>query len=272
MHPLILCLLAPFQVQAELPYFYTVRKDGAKSYLLGTVHSGISPSKLSPAVPRCLKQATQVFAEISNKQDLDPKEDPNSFAYLAHRQKPISLSQWDKVRLLTLGLPLHYVWPRSEFTCAEIWLHYREFWRLPKMDMELLELSKKWGKPVGELDSRELRNEAARLDGMDESLFSPMSLNCKADFMIALHRSFSLHPTVVSQYLKGQLEVPDFESTSPGMILRNREWMKTLVPAMTEGGAFVLVGYAHLVGREGLIRHLREAGFEVEMAKSIECL
>lgn len=269
--PLVLSLLLPAMASAELPYFFTVRKGSSVSFLLGTVHSGVSLAQLSAAVPRCLMKANRVFAEIDKGQGLDSKEDPNSFHYIARLQKPSSISHLGKLRLLTMGLPLEYVWTRSEFTCAEIWIRYSEFWRVPKMDVELLELSSKMQLPITALDSQELRNEAARLDGLDESLVSPDSKSCKTEFMTATG-SLSLHPTLVSQYLKGQIEIPDFESSSPGMVLRNREWKMSLVPAFTEGGAFVLVGYAHLVGREGLLRHLREAGFEVEMATSLECL
>lgn len=47
-------------------------------------------------------------------------------------------------------------------------------------------------------------------------------------------------------------------------IVRNRAWLRNLLPVLDAGGAFIAVGLAHLLGEESLLALLRERGYEVE--------
>jgi len=71
----------------------------------------------------------------------------------------------------------------------------------------------------------------------------------------ALNRSFAgsgINPAVVDEIMVRR---------------RNINWMKTLPPLLDQGGAFVLVGVAHLSGRAGLIAMLRMRGYSVRPVK-----
>ena len=47
------------------------------------------------------------------------------------------------------------------------------------------------------------------------------------------------------------------------LIDRNRHMAETLAPLLAEGGTFVAVGALHLPGRDGLLRILDRAGYEI---------
>ena len=48
---------------------------------------------------------------------------------------------------------------------------------------------------------------------------------------------------------------------------RNEKWMDVLPVMMSEKPSFIAVGCLHLVGEDGLINRLRNAGYKVEAVK-----
>ena len=84
---------------------------------------------------------------------------------------------------------------------------------------------------------------------------------------------------LVSAYMQQDLvkilrimEAPEMGGSSPQemertIYARNRNWVKTLVPAMQRGSVLVAVGAGHLPSSQGLIALLRDAGFTVEAVK-----
>jgi uncharacterized protein YbaP (TraB family) len=97
---------------------------------------------------------------------------------------------------------------------------------------------------------------------------------CKADGKIV-----ELIDQLVSAYKQQDLdkilrimEAPEMGGSSPQemertIYARNRNWVKTLVPAMQRGSVLVAVGAGHLPSSQGLIALLRDAGFTVEAVK-----
>ena len=97
---------------------------------------------------------------------------------------------------------------------------------------------------------------------------------CKADGKVV-----ELTDQLVSAYKQQDLdkilrimEAPEMGGSSPQemertIYARNRNWVKTLVPAMQRGSVLVAVGAGHLPSSQGLIALLRDAGFTVEAVK-----
>lgn len=97
---------------------------------------------------------------------------------------------------------------------------------------------------------------------------------CKADGKVV-----ELIDQLVSAYKQQDLdkilrimEAPEMGGSSPQemertIYARNRNWVKTLVPAMQRGSVLVAVGAGHLPSSQGLIALLRDAGFTVEAVK-----
>ena len=97
---------------------------------------------------------------------------------------------------------------------------------------------------------------------------------CKADGKVV-----ELIGQLVSAYKQQDLdkilrimEAPEMGGSSPQemertIYARNRNWVKTLVPAMQRGSVLVAVGAGHLPSSQGLIALLRDAGFTVEAVK-----
>ena len=97
---------------------------------------------------------------------------------------------------------------------------------------------------------------------------------CKADGKVV-----ELIDQLVSAYKQQDLDkilrimgAPEMGGSSPQemeriIYARNRNWVKTLVPAMQRGSVLVAVGAGHLPSSQGLIALLRDAGFTVEAVK-----
>ena len=56
---------------------------------------------------------------------------------------------------------------------------------------------------------------------------------------------------------------------NPGDVLsRNEKWLPVIKNAMSESPTMFVFGAAHLVGKEGLLEKLHEAGYKVKQVKS----
>jgi uncharacterized protein YbaP (TraB family) len=88
----------------------------------------------------------------------------------------------------------------------------------------------------------------------------------------------ALHREMVDSYLTGDLRAVErlsmsqmdvLSSTarsyfiSEGIDARNRRMLESVLPYFEDGTVFVAVGALHLPGEQGLVRLLREAGFEL---------
>jgi uncharacterized protein len=80
----------------------------------------------------------------------------------------------------------------------------------------------------------------------------------------------SYDPTLCFQakkYLSLDLEYSFKQSCSGTMEERNNNWIKQLLPLLTDKNCFISVGFAHLFYKCGLIQQLRKAGYTIEELK-----
>ncbi|MDN7638086.1 TraB/GumN family protein [Burkholderia cepacia] len=94
--------------------------------------------------------------------------------------------------------------------------------------------------------------------------FSPAAALLKARVVDALNRGDFADAAATSE--ESQVLAGDDPKQVHAIMVRHRnaEWLKALPGLLENGGAFVLVGVAHLPGADGLIAGLRARGFAVE--------
>lgn len=245
---------------------------GVTSYLFGTYHYGIAldefPEYLRRAQDRTQMQIAEAdmreIAETFELARIRPKE---ALARLNRILKttptttqftPAELDQ-----LVELGIPREFAAEMSVEACFQFTAR-RVFFLEPfhSLESELEHRAAAAGKPIVELDTDALREEAAKYDTTPprhcdvRDYLKDRKALAEADQALENARRWyrALTPERV-------LLMADDEDESTAF--RNQAWMKVLVPTLQTRSAFISVGAAHLIGAKGLLQLLRAQGFTV---------
>ena len=270
--------------------FWKIEKAGAApSYLLGTVHS-TDPrvTALPPEAMSALKKASAVAVELA---DLDPievqkvmREDPQLFFTLKGEKLQARLSPGDYAVLVEeakkSGIQANIV------TLFKPWFASLSFFAVPACEkarldgkLEVLDrLIVKWGQEAGaKIHSLEtLREQYSAFASLPED--AQMTLLINGIHTKGLTRD--LYVSTLEAYLGRRIDVIMPLSRTYGrdkaktiaaneafrealLTRRNETMVKRALPLLAAGNAFIAVGALHLIGDQGLVAHLRRAGYRV---------
>ncbi|KAA0968278.1 hypothetical protein FPY71_18320 [Aureimonas fodinaquatilis] len=271
--------------------FYRIEKaDKEPSYLFGTVHlTDPRVTYLPESISTAFDSASQLVLETTDLIDSDALEkillEHPDLTTLPEGQRITDYLSSDDTEALT-RLAQNAGTPLENFATLQPWLVAAAVMTTPceqqrqaegKMilDLTLAQKAEGMGKPIAGLES------ASEQFGAMASL----PYDHQAEMLLATFKFQNRIPdiieTLISLYLQGNIAVisPALELIAPAgsdearslelwkefdeRIIRDRNRLMAdrLQPALTQGGAFVAVGAQHLIGDEGLVELLRDAGW-----------
>lgn len=256
--------LAQLALGAELSqlHFWEITKNGKSSYLLGTIHTGVSAQELPPEVMAKIDQQPYFFSEIGNNEITAP----NKSEYLISK----TFNQTD---LMKIDGILKQKYPDENFNVKKLTnLQTNLLLAEPQsnnsekdeaadftpMDNDLIKYANQKQKKIMALDNQKTTN--ALMDHLNKSSIAEIK-----DQLQGTNKSNAEGPStdkIIEEYYKGK--VPCIEDK---LILdvRNKEWASKIEKYNSEGGAFVAGGAMHFsCGKPSVIEALKSKGFTIK--------
>lgn len=259
------------------PYLWRIESGARPSYLFGTMHVGVAFDEAFPADGlEYIDEARVVFQEI------DPEA--GTLAALAEN------ASLPRNKILE-----DYITPRAMYRLSNELLHVTNVSRLPNlrpwvsmiflqqkradairsggsehsMDQELHRYVQQQGIQFRPLETVE--DQAVALGSVSDELMG----HIVRDMVLEPERLDGELHALIEAYLSGetgQVRVLLHENGDAGVRAfhaalfdgRNQQWFEVLEPELEEGGLFIAVGLGHVLGPNGLLHRLREAGHAVE--------
>ena len=280
---LLLASLASFgQASAqEKSFLWKVRSEGNSIYILGSIHFLKKESyPLKKSIEQAFDAATKLVLEI-DLQSVTPEKtrqvtlEKGVFRDGTTLQQSVAKETYDltEQRARELGIDLRAMNPLKPWlvalTLTTMKLQKLGFDPGYGIDRHFAERARRSGKSTSGLESLEfqlglfdgmtrrdqemmLRETLKELDQLDQGVEQIVQLWLKGD-------AGSLEEWL----LAGMREYPEVREKV--IVERNRRWLPQIEKMITQGeSAMVVVGAAHLVGREGVIELLKERGYTVE--------
>ena len=151
------------------------------------------------------------------------------------------------------------------------------------MDFQLMQKAKARGWQVGGLDGENLLVQ----DVIGSLKQTPQTIEEQADSLMAFLKTYDERKQKLMERAEGRdgyldkickyWMTGDYESfatfclpetNQPILRDRNKKWLPKILAAMREKPTMFVFGSGHLVGEEGIIAKLREAGYKVEQVKT----
>ncbi len=282
----LLLLLAPLAIlgQAsaqEKSFLWRVRSEKNSIYILGSIHFFKKESyPLKKSIEQAVETARKLVLEI-DLQSVTPEKtqqvtlEKGLFRDGTTLQQNVAKETYESTeqRARELGIDLRAMNPLKPWlvalTLTTMKLQKLGFDPSYGVDRYLAERAKRSGKPISGLESIEfqlglldglsrrdqemmLRETLKELDQLDQGVEQIVQLWMKGDV-----------GSVEDWLLAGMREYPDLHEKI--IVERNRRWLPQIEKMITQGeNAIVVVGAAHLVGREGVIELLKQRGYTVE--------
>ncbi len=270
--------------------FWRISREGVPdSYLYGTVHlTDPRVTDLAPQATEAIKSARVVALEVA---DVSPaalagalSKNPALMMFsdgrrLDHLITPeafeIVKEQLEAVRLPTAFAQNFKPWVVSMVMAVSECERKRMESGKAVVDMKIAMVAADKGIPIVGLETIEAQIEAAASVPMEEQialLRSALSLADRADDLretlleLYLRRKFGL-VLPLQRYLAEMngIRDMDFSGFEEKLLQKRNRRMRTFaLPLLAEGGVFIAVGALHLVGDEGLVELLRDAGYHVD--------
>lgn len=241
------------------PYFWKVEKGGKTSYLLGTIHIGISLYELpcSDIIRDKLNKSDVVFVEA--KQSDSTKGDAATIFHSPDEEDFNSLSSSSQRFLREKGIYdyLNYtgIVFSMELTCIAENFGLNFF--KTQMDLEVESLALRSNTPVKALDK-------------EKQLQAIGSVYTKKDVEEAIKaypQSCPENVRIFEHYRAGTVPVGRYDGKSSKVLLRDRNehWLTQFQSAHDEyDNIFVAGGVAHFIDNFNFVDMLKEEGFSVE--------
>lgn len=245
------------------PYLYEVSKGGRTSYLLGTIHLGVSLDELPAHVTTLIDRVDSLVVEVVLPQPQAEKMlRPNSIENAAVNERLMNprsspFSALEQRKLLCHGIPAAVVENMSDDDCRTVIFAPLLFPKLTFLDVEIMLRAHRRGIPLVALDTDKILADAKRLHPSESDLGA---CSVKRDLLAhdpAVFRQMSVDLT--ADYREG---TKDFDGDAQ-VDYRNRAWMPEVVRQMSSRSVFMAVGAAHLSGHDGVIKLLEGQGFQV---------
>jgi len=264
----------------EEPFVWTVSKDGKTSHIMGTIHVGVTLDEaLPPALQEEAADARVLMLEI-DPADLDPA------ALLAAARLPEGERQ---DRLYPPGV-WHEIANQLNASMNEQQLRSLRPWFTMLVLLQTMVARMHEGAPPEGMDMT-----LYRMAGESQVAFEPLETvqdqvdalasppdaevaRMITDMIEGMQAGENELTVLLEAYRSADLARigmilldPDERELAPAfhealIDRRNEAWMAPLQAQLAQGDAFVAVGLGHLVGPEGILARLRDAGYTVERA------
>jgi len=262
-------------------FLWRVRSEKNSIYILGSIHflpKGSYPLKKS--MEEAFDAAKKLVFEIDLRSATPEKAqqitiEKGLFRDGATLQQSISKETYDLTerRARDLGVDLRAMSPLKPWlaalTLTTLKLQKLGFDPASGVDRYLAERAKRSGKPTGGLESLEF--QIGLFDGLsrrDQEMMlreTLKELELLDQGIERIMRSwFSGEVGAIEELLlAGMREYPEVYEKI--IVERNRRWLPQMEKLLAQGeSALVVVGAAHLVGKEGVIELLKQRGYTVE--------
>lgn len=258
------------------PFFYTATKDGKTIHLLGSIHMGVDPKRLPPAVwdAASAAKAFAMEADISNPFALAKKlvrtdgktlEDDLGPEYWKKLDAAIGASVPGGLKMLNnmkslvpmgqlemLGLPQTQPFELAFLDNAKAKSQQIVYLEEATLQIDILD---RW------MDTEALKYQLDHLDEMKQSheeLFAGYIAGDETAMDQVTQES-------KDEWLAMGRKAEDYDKMTAELLHdRNAAWMPKIKELAAKGDALIVVGAAHLVGDGSVIDLLRKDGFTVE--------
>jgi uncharacterized protein YbaP (TraB family) len=281
-----LLLLAPFAGSGQLSaqeksFLWKVRSEGNSIYILGSIHFLKKENyPLKKSIEQAFDASKKLVLEI-DLQSVTPQKtqqvtlEKGLFRDGTTLQQSVAKETYDltEQRARELGIDLRAMNPLKPWlvalTLTTMKLQKLGFDPGYGIDRHFAERARRSGKSTGGLETMEfqlglfdgmprrdqemmLRETLKELDRLDQGVEQIVQLWLKGDV-----------GSLEEWLLAGMREYPEVHEKV--IVERNRRWLPQIEKMIAQGEiAMVIVGAAHLVGREGVIELLKQRGYMVE--------
>lgn len=244
------------------PFFYSIKKNGQTSYLLGTFHIGISLEDFPADIQTHLKNAksvvverTKTFAEVQAFLDNPISSFRNSVP-----RESIKISPQESAKAACYGVPLEITSEIPDSNCGIV-LYAPYFFPHPQsLDMYILKTAYTLHKKLVQLDSNELLIE---VKNRFSKVGTESQCSVSRDIFVYSNKEIrNMSEKQLDQYRDGNEDVYE-KNSDPAIEFRNRAWIANLDKSLSSGNVFVATGTTHLFGPSGIIRLLQDRGYEI---------
>jgi uncharacterized protein YbaP (TraB family) len=267
---IVLTILFSFSINAfamvTVPRLFKVRCADSKSdsYLLGTIHGDVSLDEFPVDVKSLIRNSRLVEEELnlSSADDALIREDFWKYVQKLLSQRPASVRHIDETTVSNLaaaGVPRYIAQQLDDSDCMILNTLAQARAKILLLDLQVSEVANQSHVPTQGLDTMELRDNAVNAQNLKCSLrnvfgkATPAQVDQGADGSLATQADAYRHDP---NYLSGLDE--------PLATVRNKAWMPQIRADFADGGTFIAVGLAHLVGPGGLNRALEGQGCSVD--------
>ncbi len=270
---------------------WEVTRDGKSSLILGTIHlPDPELSKVPEAVAERLKTARILFLEIDKPEEQRMQRALMLNPSLSYYSGPERLSdhfsgdEWARLSeaVIERGLDAsslnqlkpHIIWMTLALPrCAVL----AQFNGTAILDREVERVAIKMDVPVDKLETYEellAILESGTYAEQVEAIRLTLPALDEAEDQLATLKHLYLEDEILKIWEFSRIKaLEDYpaeivnemmdEANEMLLVTRNNNWMKKLVPAMSEGDVVVAVGALHLGGPDGLLTLLEQEGFAV---------
>jgi uncharacterized protein YbaP (TraB family) len=264
-------------------YLYRLEHAGHTSHLLGTIHLGFGFEEvLTPAGRQAFDASTTVVTET------DPGQDPAGqlvqAALLPQGQllsQMLDAAAWNKlVEQLAQQLPAPVLERMKPWLPAVLLglIELKEAFDQAQpgasermMDVELMARAREAGKKLVHLESVDEQIAVFEQISLEEQLSELRRAltddsKAQARALVEAFASGDEERLVRALFDAEQMKsAPGFYQTV--LYARNARWLPQLMPMLDQGGTFVAVGAAHLLGDRGLLHELVQRGYTITRVK-----
>lgn len=256
------------------PLLWTAEKDGATTYLLGTMHVGIdAEARLPPLVWDKLENAPHFALETDVT---DPALGRIGTRTTGTLRDDLGPDYWKKLEL-ALTPQVAQVLEHKTAAIPATMLALRGIPPTPPMDGILLARAKNRGKKVVYLEA------AAKQASMLEKHMDVKALKLMLDDLAKLERQSA---QLLAAYVTGEeakltslvdeqrrdalangYTAAEYDDMMEDLLYRrNASWIAAIERMHGSGGAFIAVGAMHLIGPRSVLEMLQQKGFQIARA------
>ncbi len=278
--------LALQAAEPKLSPLWKIQKNGKTSFILGTVHEGVSIKSLPPAVQQVIQNSSQIFLEVDLEKTATP--DP-TLVFLPEGQsleQMISTKAWAKLTQILsdmdsmalndftpfLAYQLYYQ-KKAEQLAAKSQKLADQLTKTPgAMEIEIYLAAKAANQKLNFLEEVMVQIKMVDLDKFDPKKLEQTILKSDVEFEKELIFNYQHIRKLQDLYnkrdfanLEKLLAESDIQKNKDRVFTdRHANWLPIMETAMQEDNQLFAVGIAHMFNTEALVSLLQQRGYTVE--------
>lgn len=243
---------------------WEVERDGKTSHVLGTCHLGLTYDDALPgALGELPRQARVVITEVDLR-DAGPEVLRTVFGAPGLRQA-VGVDAWTRFVRSMPNMPAPLIDRMPAWIAASLpYMPIGEPGGPSSLDAQVLGEARSAGVATSTVET--VAQQIALLQGLDAAFLDAIRQGSREADLAALRAVDDLCRTGVADL--AVLLPPDSLMTTVLVEARNEAWLPGLLAEFAQGGAFVAVGVAHVVGPNGIATRLEAEGYRVDRMRA----